>query len=311
MTTSLLRDMRTALAGLLVGSALLAAGCGSGGGSAASPTGAAAPSGTQVATVNGEAIDQKELDVELNRLYGPEVLQTLIDDRLIMQEAKKDKIALDDKEVSEQLDQLKKTPQYTAMLKAKNMTDADVEKYVRRLMELKKLILIEIPDSEKMKMYDQYKEQLEQAHIYDILVNKKEDADKIVAQLKGGANFEQLARENSQDESSKNAGGDLGWVPRAAPLDPAFAKLAFTIPLNQIAGPVQTKSGYAILKVTGRKKTYDELKSDIEDRLVQMRQGEYMQRLRVKADIKTKFDQNKAAASGVPAPSSSGSPAAK
>lgn len=301
---------RSGIATILLGTALLAGGCVDAGKTSTPP--AAAPSGTVVATVNGETIDQKDLDLELNRLHGPAVLQALIDDRLIQQAAKKDKIEVDQKEVDTQLEELKKTPQYATMLKAKNMTDADVEKYIHRLLELKKLILLEIPEQEKLKMYDQYKEQLELAHIYDILVDKKEDAVKIVAQLKSGGDFEQIARENSKDESSKNRGGDLGWVPHSAPLDPAFAKLAFTIPVNEIAGPVETKGGWAILKVTGRKRTYDELKPDIEERLVSMRQGEFVQRLRVKADVKSKFDSAKtplAPASGVTAPQPSGAPA--
>lgn len=301
-----LRAVRTGLATLAIGSALFTAGCHSGGTAGTSP--APEVSGSVVATVNGETIDQKELDVELNRLHGPEVLQQLIDDRLINQAAKKDKIAVDAKEVQTQLDELKKSPQYAALLKAKGMTDTDLEKYILRLQELKKLILLEIPEQEKLKMYDQYKEQLEQAHIYDILVEKKEDADKIVGQLKAGSDFEQIARENSRDESSKNRGGDLGWVMRAAPLDPAFSKVAFTITVNEVSAPIQTKNGWAILKVTGRKKTYDELKGFIEDRLVDTRQGDYMRKLRLKADVKSKFDAVKAPVAA-PSGSVSGAPA--
>ncbi|NDD27095.1 MAG: hypothetical protein EB084_02365 [Proteobacteria bacterium] len=308
MSSTVVHAARSGIAALLIGSALFTAGCPNKAGESTPP--AAAPSGNVVATVNGENIEQKELDVELNRLHGPEVLQGLVDDRLITQAARKDKITIDDKEVQTQLNELKKTPQYQAMLKSKNMTDADVERYIHRLNELKKLILLEIPEQEKMKMYDQYKEQLEQARIYDILVDKKEDAEKIVGQLKAGGDFEQIARDNSKDESSKGRGGDLGWVPHSAPLDPAFAKIAFTIPVNQIGGPVQTKGGWAILKVTSRKRTYDELKGDIEDRLVSMRQGEYVQRLRVKADVKSKFDALRAgSAPGAMAPAASASSA--
>lgn len=300
-----LRAIRTGLATLAIGSALFTTGCRGDGAAGTAP--APQASGSVVATVNGETIDQKDLDVELNRLHGPEVLQQLVDDRLITQAAKKDKIVVDEKEVQSQLDELKKSPQYAALLKAKGMTDADLEKYIRRLQELKKLIMLEIPEQEKLKMYDQYKEQLEQAHIYDIVVEKKEDADKIVAQLKSGGDFEQIARENSRDESSKNRGGDLGWVPRVAPLDPALAKVAFTINVNEVSAPIQTKNGWAIIKIAGRKKTYDELKGDIEDRLVAMRQGDYMRRLRLKADIKSKFDAAKVPVAA-PSGSVSGAP---
>ena len=308
MTSKFLRQAQiTGVAGLFIASTLLG-GCGS---KSATSGPQATPSSSVVATVNGEPITQAQLNKELNRLFGQQVLSSLVDDRLISQEAKRDKVTINETALQAHLAELKKTPQYAALLKTRNMTDADVESYLRRQMQLKQLILRELPEEVKLRMYDQYRQQLVQAHICDILVDKKDDADKIVAQLKAGKDFAQIARENSKDESSKSNGGDLGWVPRDAPLDPALAKVAFTCKINDIVGPIQTRNGWVILKVVGRKETYDQLKSDIEDRLVSMRQGEYMQRLRVKADIKTIFDHsgfNQPTAAESPAPASSSSP---
>ena len=311
------------LAVLALGTALLAgSGCGSNSGPAATPS--TMPSDA-AATVNGESVSQKDLDVELNRLYGPQVLQTLVDERLILQQAKKDKVTVTDVEVKARMEELKKSPQYLALTKGRRMKDSEIEEKIRQTLNMQKLILMEIPDQEKHLFYDRYKDQLEQAHVYHILVEKKEDASKIAAQLKAGKDFESLAREFSKDEDSKGQGGDLNWITRAVRVDPEFIKVAFSLPLNQASEPIQVKfgaapsgnaqaaqvrNGWSIIKVVGRKKSYDELKSDIEDQLVAMRQGEFMQRLRVKAEIKTRYDASSSAKGEAPSGAPAASPAA-
>jgi foldase protein PrsA len=301
--------LRLAAAGLLCG-ALFTTGCGS---RPAVGSQQDNQTGSAVATVNGEKISQAELDTELNKKFGPEALSTLIDDKLIMQEAKKQKIDVTDKEVTTRFDEVKAAPQYNELMKSKRFTDTDLQAYIKRLIYLQKLILQEIPEQEKLKMYDQFKDQLEQAHIYHILLepSQKTDAEKIYKDIKSGKEpFADAAKQFSKDDNSKEKGGELGWLPKSAPLDPPFAKVAFSCPLNEPQAPVKTKFGWHIIMVTGRKKTYDDLKSDIEDRLVSARQGEYLQRLRVKADIKSKFDTGTAKKDGG-APATAASPDAK
>lgn len=297
-------SMRRSLLALVVVAfaALLASGCGSSNG-ATSTNPSASPDA--VAWVNGEPISQAQLDKELNKLKGREVLQTLIEERLIQQAAKKDDIKIGDAEVKARLEEVKSSPQYAALARQGVMSDADLEDYIRRLLLLQKLILLEIPETDKLRLYDQFGKDLEQAHVYHIVVDgkKKADADKVVAALKAGKDFAALAQEYSLDQDSKSRGGELGWLPRSAPIQPNLAKAIFSLPVNQISEPIKTEYGWHVVKVTGRKRTYDELKTDIQDRLVAAKQAQYVERLRVKADIKTKFDSS-------PTPAASGSPAA-
>lgn len=250
----------------------------------------AAPSSEVAATVNGETISQTELDKELNLSHGRDVLRSLIDEKLVEQAARKDNVKVDDKEVKTRLDEVKSSPQYQEMTRQRTMTDADLEQHIRRLLTLQKLILVEIPKTEKLKMYEQFKEQLEQAHVFHILVEKKDTADKVEAELKSGKDFAALAREYSKDDVSKGNGGDLGWLTKGAPIVPELARVAFTQPVNVVSAPVKTKFGWHVVKVTGRRRSYDELEADIQDRLVAARQAQYMERLRVKAEVKTKYD---------------------
>ncbi|HVE71390.1 MAG TPA: SurA N-terminal domain-containing protein [Thermoanaerobaculia bacterium] len=90
----------------------------------------------------------------------------------------------------------------------------------------------------------------------------KAKADSVVAQLRGGADFAALARQNSEDPSSSGNGGDMGWVDMGATVEP-FERAIFSIPLNQISDPVRTPEyGYHIVKVLERR---DESVQSFED----------------------------------------------
>jgi peptidyl-prolyl cis-trans isomerase D len=73
----------------------------------------------------------------------------------------------------------------------------------------------------------------------------------LLAQARSGANFAQLARENSQDYGSAVQGGELGWASKDKWVKP-FADAAFKAGVGSIVGPVRTQFGWHIIKVTGR-----------------------------------------------------------
>ncbi len=78
-------------------------------------------------------------------------------------------------------------------------------------------------------------------------VRKK--AESLVSQLKAGADFAKLAKENSQDVGSMGNGGELpDWQERGK-LVPQFEAAAFALKPGQISAPVKTKFGYHIIKL--------------------------------------------------------------
>lgn len=81
-----------------------------------------------------------------------------------------------------------------------------------------------------------------------ILVPGRPEADALAAQLRAGANFEQLARQQSTDRVSAGDGGELGCLDRQQFTQP-FAQAAQTAPLNQVSAPVQTQFGWHLLLV--------------------------------------------------------------
>jgi peptidyl-prolyl cis-trans isomerase C len=87
-----------------------------------------------------------------------------------------------------------------------------------------------------------------QVHAAHILVDTKDLADSIYAELQGGANFEVTAREQSNDTATAENGGDLGWFTRGQMVQ-QFEDVAFSLQPGQISEPFQTQYGWHILKV--------------------------------------------------------------
>ncbi|RXJ74609.1 peptidylprolyl isomerase [Veronia nyctiphanis] len=83
-----------------------------------------------------------------------------------------------------------------------------------------------------------------------ILVKTEKQAQDILAQLKKGGNFQQLAKKHSTCPS-KRKGGDLGEF-KQGDMVPAFDKAVFKGELLTPLGPVKTKFGFHIIKVLYR-----------------------------------------------------------
>ena len=76
----------------------------------------------------------------------------------------------------------------------------------------------------------------------------KAKADSILAEIRRGADFAQVARRESQDSGSAERGGDLGWN-RRGELVPEFEAMMFALTPGQVSPVVKTQYGYHIIKV--------------------------------------------------------------
>jgi peptidyl-prolyl cis-trans isomerase D len=98
----------------------------------------------------------------------------------------------------------------------------------------------------------------------------KKQAEDLLAKVKAGADFAQLATKFSEDEASKAKGGDLDFFPQGQ-MVPEFDKVAFSLKPGEISDLVKTQYGYHIIKVTDKKaaatKSLDEVRAQIEDQL--------------------------------------------
>jgi len=108
----------------------------------------------------------------------------------------------------------------------------------------------------------------------------REKIDKVYQQLRAGKDFATLAQQYS-DDFYRVKGGDVGWMHRGS-MEPAFEKLAFSLPVGQFSQPFRTPYGYNVMKVEGREparlmkfeEVRERLKAELEDnRFTELRQA--------------------------------------
>jgi peptidyl-prolyl cis-trans isomerase D len=94
----------------------------------------------------------------------------------------------------------------------------------------------------------------------------RKKASDVLKQAKNGANFEDLAKKNSEDDATKDKGGDIGWIITGQTV-PQFEQVAFSMPKGGVSDLVQTEYGIDIIKVldheTAHTKTFEEVKDAI------------------------------------------------
>jgi len=104
----------------------------------------------------------------------------------------------------------------------------------------------------------------------------REKAEKLLKQVRDGADFAALAKANSSDSGSAAQGGDLGYFARGAMVK-SFADAAFALKDGEISDVVETEFGYHIIKLTGIKpgavRSFDEVRKEIESDLRQQQAG--------------------------------------
>ena len=95
----------------------------------------------------------------------------------------------------------------------------------------------------------------------------KAKAQGILNQIKGGANFADLAKANSDDPGSKTQGGDLPMIPTAG-LDPAYAKAAMALNPGQTSDLVRSQFGYHIIQTEQKDAAHVEALAEVKAQIV-------------------------------------------
>ncbi|WP_288379745.1 peptidyl-prolyl cis-trans isomerase [uncultured Massilia sp.] len=147
-----------------------------------------------------------------------------------------------------------------------------------------------VNDAEIKAEYDRFVKQTgdKEYHVRHILLENEADAKAVIAKLKGGAKFEELAKQ-SKDTGTANNGGDLDWaVPAAFP--PEFAAGFTGLQKGGVTeNPVKTANGFHVIKLddtrAAKLPTLDELKPQIADSLVQKKLEAYKEQMVKKAKV--------------------------
>ncbi len=122
-----------------------------------------------------------------------------------------------------------------------------------------------------------------------ILVSTEEEAKDVIRSLKKGAKFEQLAKDKSTDDGSKNKGGELGWSSARSYAQP-FAEALVKLKKGEITQqPIKTSFGWHVIRLDGIRPLkippYEEVKAKVLQRVLQRKFAAYLEELRGKAKI--------------------------
>ena len=245
-----------------------------------------------------------------------EVLESLINRELLFQESKKKGVQVKSEAVSDQLKNIQQRypnkDEFKKLLNDMGLTESDLQAQIEHGMAIQKLIdeevadKIKISDEETKSYYDanpqlfQQPEQVKASHILIKVDANATDAQKAEARKKikevqqkvqKGEDFATLAKTYSEGPSGPR-GGDLGYFRRGQMVKP-FEAVAFSLKLNETSDIVETRFGYHLIKVVGKKPakkmTYAEVKDRLNDRLKKQKMASetnaYIENLRKGAKI--------------------------
>ncbi len=238
-----------------------------------------------VATVNGVEIHLSQVKkahtllpdqyqrVPFETIF-PGLIDSLIDSRLAAEDARRQN--------------LQDTPEFKAQM-------ARIEEQILQRMMLSKVIADKVGDAEVKARYEAEAKKLsavEQVKVRHILVKTEDDAKAVIAELKGGGDFAELAKKKSTGPSASD-GGDLGFFGKGQ-MVPAFEKAAYALNTGAFSEiPVKTQFGWHVIKVEERKKadipSFEEMAPAIRDELSQDAGSAYIRKLRKGAKI-TRFN---------------------
>jgi peptidyl-prolyl cis-trans isomerase SurA len=254
------------------------------------------------ATVNGKDVTRAEVDKYYRTQLNPSapqpsqdealslklnILDELINNQILLQQAKKLGLEAADGEVEDKFTEFKSPfteDEFQRQLKARGYTVDDLRSDIRQQLSIQKVInrevvaKIAVTDQDVQDFYNQNRAQFNvaepQYRIAQIVItphkdpglrNRKNDdattdaeakrkAAALESQLSTGADFAQIAMDYSEDPQSSGSGGDLGYVPESSlsQSDPALKKAVLSLKPGQTSGVVALRDSYRILKLVAK-----------------------------------------------------------
>ncbi|MFS0725619.1 peptidylprolyl isomerase [Paenibacillus sp. 1P07SE] len=216
--------------------------------------------GADVATVNGVGISKETLYDSLVEQGGEQTLDALIEKELIRQEFDKSGATPTDQDLNDELESIRSSypgeGEFEMALLSQGLTEESLKERLFFQVGMRKYFepQTNVTEEQVQEFYEQVKDQLgtpEEVTASHILLETAEEAEAVLAELEGGADFAELAREKSLDPGSKEQGGDLGSFGRGTMHEP-FEEAAFGLEVGARSGVVESPSGFHIILVTDK-----------------------------------------------------------
>jgi peptidyl-prolyl cis-trans isomerase C len=178
---------------------------------------------------------------------------------------------------------------------------ADTPEFKRRLAYQRTKLLMEqhlqseakssVTEPAMRQLYDEATKQMkseQEVRARHILVETEDEAKTILADLKKGGDFAEVAKAKSKDPSAKQEGGDLGYFTKDQ-MVPEFSEVAFKLDKGQLSDPVKSQFGWHIIKVEDKRErkppAFEQVKDQLEQYLARKSQSEMITKLRAEGKV--------------------------
>jgi parvulin-like peptidyl-prolyl isomerase len=220
--------------------------------------------GEVIARVNEEVLTEKDLEAILPSAQNSsisleqkrEYVRRWIENEILYQEAKKKRID-EDENIKWRIDQA--------------VQNIIIEGFLEKELQAR----IAVSEEEIRRTYQEnknmFKREQDEVRLSRILVKNVAEAGLVAVRMQGGESFDQVAKQMSLDEGTKERGGDIGYVPLSN-IPPPFYEAVTKLKTGELSAPIQTDYGFVIIMLTDRKekdsiKEYEQVKEEITDSL--------------------------------------------
>ena len=254
---------------------------------------------------------------------------------LVSQQGEKENLKVDNKLIEKELKSLEAVysseGEFKNALKVRNISIEDIKKSMqidfnaRQLLNAQIKGKINISDEEVKKYYEDNKSKFHRPEAYhtrhilaayfppealknqtigELKKNKEyfaqiaeQKIDKVIEELKNGADFKELAKTQSDDESSRESGGDLDFIYKGI-FEASFDKAAGELKPGETSGKIRTRFGFHVIKLIEKKPAeiapFEEMKTGIQKYLfleeAKKHVANYVEKLKQNAKIETFFN---------------------
>ena len=266
--------------------------------------------------------DPKERERRIAKLTS-QVLDEMVNEELIVQAAETAKVEVESSEVQASLEEIKQQNNLdeaglVSALAVQGYTLAsykqELRRQVLRFRAVNQLVApkVNITDEDVRARYDQMARRTEQVQAVKLahmlfklpehateqqIADAKDKASKAIGRVKAGEDFAKVAATESDDDSTKATGGELGWFQRGSMANPEWEPIVFAMEKGDVRGPVTGPQGFHVFLVTEIKRSdlkpflemKDQLQRELRRREMDKQTQVWVEELRKKAYIDIKL----------------------
>ncbi len=252
-----------------------------------------------VAKFSGETIHSSQLNAELRERFGRDTLQDMITERLLDKAIAKSGCTVSEAELNEWVADYKKRPDAQELVASNQLDIAKLKENLRRSVPMYKLILHDVPESERKQYFSEHAATFKEMELRGILLGSEAEAEELAGRIKGEDVFSAMALVHSLDLQTRDIGGSLGRVTRqelTESFDPLSVKELFAQKVGTLSVPMASNSGgWYLFWIKSRTTDYDHLRLRVMEVMATEKLQTFLENLRNRAGVEILLPASKAA----------------